>query len=100
MRVLDKRALVEFWTQNPDSRIALERWHDLAKKADWKMPDEVRRAFSNATVLNGERICFKIAGNKYRLIVAFHFRSQLAVVKFIGTHAEYDKIDALRVSEF
>ena len=97
MRVIAKSTLVEFLVRNPDGKIAVLRWYDLAKKADWKTTDEVRRSFSNAKVLNAERVRFEIAGGSYRLIVAFKFRSQIAYVRFIGTHAEYDKVDALTV---
>jgi mRNA interferase HigB len=101
MRVIAKSPLVKFWERNPNARVSLERWHDLAKKAeDWKTTDDVQKAFSNAKVLNGERVRFEIAGNSYRLIVAFNFRAQIAFVKFIGTHTEYDKVDALTVSQF
>jgi mRNA interferase HigB len=97
MRVVAKGTLVGFWVQNPDCRASLERWHDLAKKADWKTTDEVQRAFSNAKVLKADRVRFEVAGGSYRLIVAFKFRSQIAYVRFIGTHADYDKVDALTV---
>lgn len=97
MRVIAKGTLAEFWAANPDSKAALVRWHDLAKKADWKTTDEVQRAFSNAKVLKADRVRFEIAGGSCRLIVAFKFRSQIAYVRFIGTHADYDRVDALTV---
>jgi mRNA interferase HigB len=101
MRVIGKSSLPKFWERSPDARASLERWHDLAKKADaWKTTDDVQNSFSNAKVLSGERVRFEIAGNSYRLIVAFNFRAQIAFVKFIGTHPEYDKVDALTVSQF
>ncbi|TWB93213.1 RelE-like HigB toxin of type II HigAB toxin-antitoxin system [Bradyrhizobium macuxiense] len=62
--------------------------------------DEVRQAAPNAVILNGQRVRFEIAGGNYRLIVMIHFRRQIVYVNFIGTHAEYDKVDALTVSMF
>ena len=62
--------------------------------------DDVRQAAPNAVVLNGERVRFEIAGGNYRLIVMIHFRRQIVFVNFIGTHAEYDKVNALTVSLF
>jgi mRNA interferase HigB len=62
--------------------------------------DDVRRAAPKAKVLNRERVRFEVAGGNYRLVAAFDFRRQIAFVKFVGTHAEYDAIDALTVSMF
>jgi mRNA interferase HigB len=62
--------------------------------------DDIRQAAPNATILNGDRVKFEVAGGNYRLIVAIDFGRQIVFVKFIGTHAEYDKIDALTVSKF
>ena len=62
--------------------------------------DEVQAAAPKAKVLNRERVRFEVAGGNYRLVVAFDFRRQIAFVKFIGTHADYDNVDALTVSQF
>ena len=62
--------------------------------------DELKAAFGTAVPLNGERARFEIAGGNYRLIAAYDFRRKIAFVKFIGTHAEYDKVDALTISRF
>lgn len=75
-------------------------WHEVAVAADWKTPLEAVGAFSKAKALNGERVRFDVAGGEFRLIVAFDFRRSIAFVKFVGTHAEYDKINALTVSIF
>ncbi len=68
--------------------------------ADWATTDDVQRAFSKAKALNGERVRFEVAGGNYRMVVAFDFERQIAFIKFIGAHAEYDRIDALTVSQF
>ena len=65
-------------------------------EAQWESPAEVKAQYGNASIVGNNRIVFNIAGNKYRLIVAFAYRTQIAYVKFVGTHAEYDKIDAIR----
>jgi len=75
-------------------------WYRTASHANWRMMIDVIAAFPTATALNAERARFKICGNSHRLIVSFKFSAQIAWVKFIGTHAEYDKIDALTVSQF
>jgi mRNA interferase HigB len=100
MRVIARNVLVEFWGKHPDAKGSLERWYQLARAAHWVSTDDIQRAAPEAKVLNRERVRFEIAGGNYRLIVAFDFRRQIAFVKFIGTHAEYDRIDALTVSQF
>jgi mRNA interferase HigB len=72
----------------------------MVKAADWSSMDDVRLAAPNAKILNGERARFEIAGGNFRMIVAFDFRRRIAFIKFVGTHAEYDWIDALTVSIF
>ncbi len=100
MRVIARNTLVGFWSEHPEAKVALERWYALAKAAHWASTDEVRRAAPKCKVLNRDRVRFEVAGGNYRLVVAFDFRRQVAFVKFIGTHAEFDRIDALTVSQF
>jgi mRNA interferase HigB len=85
---------------DPEARIALERWYKLIRAAHWSSMDEVQRAAPKSKVLNRERVWFEVAGGNYRLVAAFDFRRQVAFVKSIGTHAEYDHIDALTVSQY
>ena len=92
--------LVAFWEKHPETRASLTHWQNVAKAADWQNTSEVQAAFSKAKALNGERVRFEVAGGDYRLIVAFDFRRAIAFVKFIGTHADYDRIDALKVTLF
>ena len=100
MRVVARSTLVAFWSKHPEAKVALERWHKVVRAARWTSTDDVQRAAPKSKVLNCERVRFEVAGGNYRLVVAFHFRRQVAFVKFIGTHAEYDRIDALTVSQF
>jgi len=100
MRVIAKSNLVAFYTAHPETKAPLERWQSLVKAGQWNTPAEIQATFVKAAVLNRERIRFEIAGGNYRLIAAFDFKRQIAFVKFLGTHAEYDRIDALTVSQF
>jgi len=100
MRVIARRVLVEFWGKHPEARASLERWHTLVRAAQWASTDEVQKAAPKAKVLNRERVRFEVAGGNYRLVAAFDFHRQIAFVKFVGTHAEYDRIDAVTVSQF
>jgi mRNA interferase HigB len=100
MRIIARSTLVAFWEKHPESKTSLMHWQNVAKTADWKNASEVQAAFSKAKALNGERVRFEVAGGDYRLIVAFDFRRAIAFVKFIGSHADYDRIDALNVTLF
>jgi mRNA interferase HigB len=92
MRVIARNTLVAAYTAHPEIKPSLERWYDITKKATWTSTNEVQAAFSNAKVLNGERVRFEIAGGNYRLIAAFDFPRQTTYVKFIGAHAEYEEL--------
>lgn len=75
-------------------------WLTVTKAADWASINDVQSAFSKAKALNGERVRFEVAGGDFRMIVAFDFRRGIAFVKFIGTHSDYDRINALTVNLF
>ena len=97
MRVIAKRTLREFWESSPkyaDSQAPIEAWHAEALKATWQSPQELKAQFGHASILKNGRAVFNIAGNKYRLVVAIDYRRQAMFVKFIGTHQQYDAIDA------
>jgi mRNA interferase HigB len=100
MRVIARNVLVSFWGKHPEAKVSLERWHTIVRAAQWTSTDEVQKAAPKAKALNRERVRFEVAGGNYRLVAAFDFRRQIAFVRFIGTHAEYDRIDALKVSQF
>ena len=100
MRLIARSTLVEFGEKHPQTKASLAHWVNVAKAAAWTNTSEVQASFAKARVLNGERVRFEVAGGDYRLIVAFDFRRAIAFVKFIGTHAEYDRIDALTVNLF
>lgn len=100
MQVLALSTLRAFREKHPKARASLERWHAIAKTADWDSMEAVKAAFSTAKGLDDERMRFEIAGGNYRMIVAFYFPDRIAFIKFIGTHAEYDSVDVLTVSQF
>ena len=93
-RIFSKSTLGEFWGRFADSEQYLKTWHETVKKADWKSPADVKQTYSNASILKNNRIVFNIKGNSYRLIAKFNFEKQWVFIRFIGTHQEYDKIDA------
>ena len=97
MRVVAKRTLREFWERYADSKAALESWYKEAKKATWQSPQEVKKEYPSASIIEGNRVIFNIKGNHYRLIVKINYPFQIVWIRFIGTHAEYDKIDAKTV---
>ena len=100
MRILARQTLISFASDHPETKSPIERWLSIAKSASWNATAEVQATFPKAKVLNAERVRFEIAGGNYRMIVAFDFHRQIAFIKFVGTHAEYDRIDALTVSLF
>ena len=100
MRLIARSTLAEFGDRHPETRPSLAHWMSVTKAAAWMNTNEVRASFSKAKVLNGERVRFEVAGGDYRMIVAFDFPRGIAFVKFIGTHADYDRIDALTVNLF
>ncbi|AKA33848.1 type II toxin-antitoxin system HigB family toxin [Flagellimonas lutaonensis] len=94
MRVIAKRTLREFWEKHADCEQHLKAWYQETEKANWNNPNELKQDYPSASILKNNRICFNIKGNDYRLIVKFNFEFQIGWIRFVGTHAEYDKIDA------
>jgi mRNA interferase HigB len=94
VRVIAKRTLRDFWVKHADSEQQLTSWYRETEKAEWNSINELKTEYPNASILKGNRIVFNIKGNNYRLIVKFNFEFQICWIRFIGTHAEYDKINA------
>jgi mRNA interferase HigB len=97
MRVVARASLRTFWTRHPDARAPLTAWLFEVERADWQGPAEVKANYRSASILDRNRVVFNIGGNKYRLIAAINYGVGVVFIKFIGTHAEYDKIDARTV---
>jgi mRNA interferase HigB len=97
VRIVAISTVRNFWEINRDAEEPLKAWYQEAKSADWATPHHIKAMYRNASVLGDNRIVFNIAGNKYRLIVKFNYPYRIGYVRFIGTHAEYDRIDAEEV---
>lgn len=93
-RIFAKRTLREFWEKHADAEQYLKTWYDTAMNSKWNTPNDVKNTYANASILKDERVVFNIKENSYRLAVKFNFEKQWIFIRFIGTHAEYDKIDA------
>ena len=93
-RIFAKRTLREFWEKHANGEQYLKTWYDTAMNSHWQNPHDVKNTYANASILKDERIVFNIKGNDYRLVAKFNFDKQWIFIRFIGTHAEYDKIDA------
>lgn len=93
-RIFSKGSLRQFWEKHPETEQYLKTWHETAMKSDWKSPNDVKNTYANASILKNQRVVFNIKGNAYRMIVKFNFEKQWMFVRFIGTHQEYDKINA------
>ena len=93
-RIFAKSTLREYWEKYPDSEQYLKTWYDTAMNSDWKTPGDVKQSYANASILKESRIVFNIKGNSYRLVTNFNFEKQWVFIRFIGLHAEYDKINA------
>ncbi|HET9034014.1 MAG TPA: type II toxin-antitoxin system HigB family toxin [Dokdonella sp.] len=99
MRVVAVSTLRSFRERHPDSEQPLKAWYDEARHAAWKTPQDIRNHYASASFVAHNRVAFNIKGNEYRLIVAVAYRFQAIYIKFIGTHAEYDRIDAAIVED-
>jgi mRNA interferase HigB len=97
MRIISVRALREFWERHPQAELPLRNWHAEASHAAWKTPADIKAAHRNASFLPGGRVVFNIKGNDFRLVVAVRYTLGLMFVRFVGTHAEYDRIDAATI---
>lgn len=97
MRVIALATLKTFWEANPrflDAREPTLAWYRHTLRADWSGPADVKAAFGNASILKDGRVVFNIAGNKYRLIAWINYPYRVVYIRFIGTHAQYDRVDA------
>ena len=97
MRIIALGALRDFWTRHPDALEPLSAWYAIASRVRWSSPDDVKAAYRNASFVAGNRVVFNIKGNHYRLVVAMRYDRQIGYVRFVGTHSQYDRIDATTV---
>jgi len=98
MRVIAVKTLRLYAKKKIEAEQSLLSWYQEAEKANWKSHNELKQQFANASVINNKRVVFNIHGNKYRLIVDIEYHLQVIFIVWIGTHKEYDNIDAKKVS--
>ncbi len=94
MRVIAVSTLRAFWRRHPDAEQPLKAWYQEVTGAAWSQPADIKAQYRSASVLKNRRVVFNIKGNDYRLIVAITYKLQIVYVKFVGTHTEYDAVDA------
>lgn len=98
MQILSKKTLRSFWERHPQAQRPLTAWYQAANAASWTGPADIKAAFGTSVDFVGDnRIVFDIAGNKYRLVAHVSYTFRRVLIKFVGTHAEYDKIDVEKV---
>lgn len=99
MRIIAVSHLREFWTRYPDAEQPLKSWADEVKKALWNQPSDIKAQYRSASILKNRRVVFNIKGNDYRLVASVAYQYQAVYIKFIGTHAEYDAVDAETIEQ-
>lgn len=100
MRIITVGSLKQFWLTYPDAEQPLKSWITVVKKLSWDSPSDIKQTFRHASILKNNRVVFNIKGNHYRLIVKVIYLRKVIYVKFIGTHQQYDLIDADTVELF
>ncbi|MDH4098989.1 MAG: type II toxin-antitoxin system HigB family toxin [Nitrospirota bacterium] len=94
MRIIARKALREFWSLHSDAEQPLRAWYEDARHAEWETPSDIKAAYRNASIVGNNRVVFNIKGNTYRLVVAVNYAVGVVYIRFVGTHQEYDRIDA------
>ena len=97
MRIIARSTLRSFWEKYPDAEQPLRAWFDEASRANWQSPSDIKGLYRNASFIANNRVVFNIKGNDYRLIVHVRYDISIIFIRFIGTHKEYDKIDAVNI---
>lgn len=97
MVIISKTILAEFGIVNSDSIEALNKWYEVVKKANWSSLNDIKKSFNNVDYVGNDRYVFNIKGNKYRLVAMIFFNIRTVYIRFVGAHAEYDKIDCSEI---
>ncbi len=97
MRIISKKILREFWEKHSDSQQQLKSWFQETSAVEWRNPKDIKKVYPSASFLVDNRVVFNIKGNTYRLIVKINYDYCMIWIRFVGTHAEYDKIDATKI---
>lgn len=99
MRVISQAKLKAFYSKHSDAEQALKAWYDEARKASWATPQQIKDHYRSASFVGHNRVVFNVHGNRYRLVVAVAYQFGAVYIKFVGTHADYDEIDAATVDQ-
>lgn len=94
MRIVARSTLREYWRKHPAVEQALKAWYADVSHAEWGSPADLRKTYATVSILKDARALFNIKGNQYRVVVRINYSLKLVFIRFVGTHAEYDKIDA------
>ncbi len=97
MRIITRQKLIACWAKHPDVADALKAWEKEAQHAHWQTPADIKARYRSADILPDNRIVFNIKGNRYRLVVKIHYNTGVVYIRFVGTHAEYDRINAEKI---
>ena len=93
MRIIARSKIIDYYTDNPDAEVALEEWYHKTKRAEWTCFADMKKTFNSVDNVGNQHYVFNIRGNNYRLVVVIKFTRKTVLIRFIGTHADYDKFD-------
>ncbi len=93
-RIVAKRTVREYWEKHPETKDYLQTWYDTARSANWFTPNDIKQFYATVSILKNSRVVFNIKGNDYRLVAKINYKKQWLFVRFIGTHKEYNEINA------
>ena len=97
MRIISRKALRDCWAKHADAEQPLRAWYDDVKRARWRGPSDIKSTYRNASFVANNRVVFNVKGNDYRVVVALNYPAGIVYVRFVGTHAQYDRIDAATI---
>jgi len=97
MRIISKKTLRDLWAVHSNAGQSLKAWHAKAKLAEWKTSNDIKTDYRNASFVANNRVIFNIKGNTYRLVAAVNYDFGIIYIRFVGSHKEYDKIDATTI---
>jgi mRNA interferase HigB len=102
MRVIAKSSLKKFWERPgcAEARGPLRSWYEEALMAKWRTPQDIKDQYGSASICGNNRVVFNVGGNKYRLVVEVQYQAGIVWVKFVGTHAQYDRVDVETVNDY
>ncbi len=94
MRIIAKKTLRDYWENHANCKKELEEWYGITIKAQWNSPHDVKKVYPKSSIISDNRVVFNIVGGNYRLVMKFAYKTKIGYVRFIGTHKEYDNINA------